>query len=89
MANSFGRALGGAQDALSNPTGTTPQPTPPPQAISQSAQQDGTPQVNPGAPPANPKGAQFFKNAHTPHGSSGFERAAGALADRLHKTRGR
>jgi hypothetical protein len=87
MANSLGRPFSAVNDALSNPAGTTPQMQAP-QAVTQSAQQDGTAQVNPGAPPTNPKGAQFFKQSHTPHGSSGFERAAGALADRIHKYRG-
>ena len=75
MANSFGRALGTAQDALDNAPGTTPQ------------QMDGMPVVNPGMKPANPTGAKFFKNPHTPHGTSGLEKVAGALADKLHKTR--
>ncbi len=87
MANSLGRALGPAQDALSQPTGTTPQmsgtPAPPAQT-----QMDGTPVINPGVKPTNP-GQRIFKNSQTPHGTSGFEKVAGALADKLHKVRGR
>ena len=87
MANAFGRALGPAQDALSQPTGTTPQMSGAPAPAAQQ-QMDGTPVINPGVKPTNP-GQKIFKNVHSPHGSSGFEKVAGALADKLHKTRGR
>jgi hypothetical protein len=78
--NSIGRALGDAQNALSQPTGTTPQPAPPAQ------QADGLPTVDPGNSPTK---AIKFQNSHTPHGTSGFDKVVGALADKLHKTRGR
>ena len=76
MANSLGRALGPAQDALSNPTGTTPQMSPIPQAAGATPQADGQPAINPGPRPTK---QLIMKNSKTPHGTSGFEQVAGAL----------
>lgn len=86
MANALGRALGPAQDALSNPTGTTPQMSPIPRAAGATPQADGLPAINPGLRPTK---QLTMKNAKTNHGTSGFETVAGALADKLHKVRGR
>ena len=52
-------------------------------------QADGLPSVNPGPAPTAKPGRTEFKNAHSPHGTSGMEEVAGALADKLHKVRGR
>ena len=81
MANSIGRVLNDSRPAQEIRKDAGVSATQDNVRSNAPTQRDGTP-TNLGSAPTNPRG--FFKSGKD-HTSSGLERAAGALADKLHK----